>query len=104
MKRLAHISLLTLAIALAAVVSSPCALAEQRIESVSTSGPSATGEQGHIVFTAGGSEAVFSIYSITGQIIRVVHVSSGSRATVDLPRGFYIVKCNNLWSRKVVVR
>lgn len=62
------------------------------------------GGVGQIVFTAGDSDAVFSVYAITGQLLRSVKVQAGSRATVDMPKGFYIVRCGTRWSRKVVVR
>ena len=66
--------------------------------------PTATGEAGHIALNAGSSDVVFSIYSITGQQVKVIRIAAGGQASVELPRGFYIVKCSNLWSRKVVVR
>ena len=103
MKRMLHISLVCVALAIAAGVTAPYAWADQRIETISPS-HTATGEQGHIHFVAGSTEAVFSVYSITGQLMKVVRVPAGTHATLELPRGFYIVKCNNQWSRKVVVR
>ena len=48
-------------------------------------------------------ELTFSVYSITGQIVKSLSVSSGASATINLPKGFYIVKCE-YWSRKVVVK
>jgi len=77
---------------------------QQRIENVAQAGPSVQGGAGQIVLVAGNSDATFSIYSITGQLIKSVKVTSDQRATVDVPKGFYIVKCSNQWSRKVVVR
>ena len=104
MKRMLHISLVCIALALAAGVTAPCVWADQRIENVGASSASATGEQGRIQFAAGTADAVFSVYSITGQLMKVVRVPAGTHASLELPRGFYIVKCNNQWSRKVVVR
>ena len=75
----------------------------QRVETVVT-GPAAQGAEGRIIFTAGNSDATFNVYSITGQLVKVVRVSADQRVTVDFPKGFYIVKCSNQWSRKVVVR
>lgn len=98
-----HISLVCATLALSAAIAAPCAWADQRIEMVAPS-HSASGEQGHIHFAAGASDAVFSVYSITGQLMKVVRVPAGTHATLELPRGFYIVKCNNEWSHKVVVR
>lgn len=75
----------------------------QRIEAVAPQ-PDAQGGVGHITFVAGSNDAVFNIYSITGQLIKVVRVAADQRATIDIPKGFYIVKCSNQWSRKVVVK
>lgn len=43
----------------------------------------------------------FYIYSITGQMIKSVEVRE--TAVVDLPCGYYIVKCRE-WSKKIVVK
>ena len=103
MKRMLHISLVCLTLAMMAGGYAPHAWADQRVENVAAQA-TATGAQGHILFTAGASDAVFSVYSITGQLMKVVRVPAGNHVTLDLPQGFYIVKCNNQWSRKVVVR
>lgn len=56
-----------------------------------------------IILTAPTDRSVkFYIYSITGQIIRTVFVSSGE-TFVELPKGYYIVKCEN-WSKQAIVR
>ena len=44
----------------------------------------------------------FLIYSITGQVIKTITVSSGE-VIVELPKGYYIVKCEN-WSKQAIVR
>ena len=75
----------------------------QHVETTTT-GPVAQGSEGRIVFIAGNSDATFNVYSITGQLVKVVRVSADQRTSVDFPKGFYIVKCSNQWSRKVVVR
>lgn len=103
MKRMLHISLLCLAFTLVMGVTSQHVRADQRIENVSAA-PTATGEQGRIVMVAASVDAVFSVYSITGQLMKVVRVPAGNTTALELPRGFYVVKCNNQWSRKVVVR
>lgn len=59
--------------------------------------------------TSGGIELVapadtkchFTIYSITGQIIKSTDVTG--RTVVEIQRGCYIIKCGS-WLRKVVVR
>lgn len=43
----------------------------------------------------------FYIYSITGQMVKSMDVNES--VTVDLPQGYYIVKCKD-WSKKIVVR
>ncbi len=65
---------------------------------------SVQGGVGHISFTAVGSETTFRVYSITGQLVRVVKVPADQTMTIDVPKGFYIVKCGDRWSRKVVVK
>lgn len=73
---------------------------------VATAGSTANayGGNGHIVLSAGGQEVTFSIYSITGQLIKSVKVNADQRVSVEMPKGFYVVKCAGQWSRKVVVK
>lgn len=103
MKRLLYILTCLLAIGAVQALPVPDNFLPQRVETA-TAGPAAQGAEGRIVFIAGNSDAVFNVYSITGQLIKVVRVGADQRASVDFPKGFYIVKCNNQWSRKVVVR
>ena len=103
MKRVFYIVVCLLAIGGSQAIPVPDSYLPQRVETVVT-GPVAQGAEGHIVFTAGSSDAVFNIYSITGQLVKVVRVSAEQRTSVDFPKGFYIVRCGNQWSRKVVVR
>ena len=44
----------------------------------------------------------FTIYSITGQVVKSFTLNAGVEM-VDLPQGCYIIKCSQ-WSKKVVVR
>ena len=55
------------------------------------------------LLTAGSDDAFFQIYSITGQMLKQLKVNAETHVTVEMPKGFYIVKYNNQWSRKVVV-
>lgn len=103
MKRVLYIIVCLVAMVSVQAVPVPDNFMPQRVETVVT-GPLAQGAEGHIVFTAGNSDATFNVYSITGQLIKVVRVSADQRTSVDFPKGFYIVKCGNQWSRKVVVR
>ena len=43
----------------------------------------------------------FYIYSITGQLVK--RIKADYTLTVELPQGYYIVKCSS-WSKKIVVR
>ena len=103
MKRVLYILVCLLATGMTQAVPAPDNFLPQRVETVST-GPIAQGAEGRIIFTAGNSDAAFNVYSITGQLVKVVRVSAEQRISVDFPKGFYIVKCGNQWSRKVVVR
>ena len=102
MKRLLYI--MTLCVALAVGSVSVNMVASPRIEQVSGDETTVTGGKGTIAMVAGDSDATFNIYSITGQLIKTVKVSAGTRMTIDMPKGFYIVKCAGRWSRKVVVK
>jgi hypothetical protein len=103
MKRLLYIVVCLLAMGAAVAAPVPDNFLPQRVETAVT-GPTAQGAEGRIIFTAGNSDAVFNVYSITGQLVKVVRVSAEQRVSVELPKGFYIVKFSNQWSRKVVVR
>jgi len=103
MKRVLYIVVCLMAMGAAVAVPVPDNFLPQRVETTVT-GPVAQGAEGRIVFTAGSSDASFNVYSITGQLVKVVRVSADQRISVEFPKGFYIVKCSNQWSRKVVVR
>ena len=103
MKRLLYIAICLLAMGGIQAVPAPDSFLPQRVETAVT-GPAVQGGEGRIVFTAGANDATFNVYSITGQLVKVVRVSAEQRATVEFPKGFYIVRCGNQWSRKVVVR
>lgn len=75
----------------------------QRIENVSVS-PVVRGGMGRIYLAAGNADASFSIYSITGQLLKVVKLTDDSHVSVELPKGFYIVRCSGFGSVKVVVK
>ena len=102
MKRLLYIFTLCVALAVGAVgVSS---YAAPRVEQVSSDETTVYGGKGSIAMVAGESDATFNIYSITGQLIKSVRVTAGTKVTIEVPKGFYIVKCAGRWSRKVVVK
>ncbi|MBQ9076719.1 MAG: hypothetical protein IJY31_02620 [Muribaculaceae bacterium] len=75
----------------------------QHISSIASSVPVLKSGEGHIELTVPCDEPVtFHIYSITGQLIKTITVVSGT-SSVELRRGYYIVKCEK-WSKQAVVR
>ncbi len=102
MKRLLYI--LTMCVALAVGTESATLAAAPRIEQFSSEETTVVGGKGTISMVAGDSDVTFSIFSITGQLIKSVRVNAGTKVTIDVPKGFYIVKCAGKWSRKVVVK
>lgn len=65
--------------------------------------PSVTVDKGFVELTAPEGDSVkFEIFSITGQLIKSVTVK-GSTVKVDLPKGFYIIKCEN-WTKRVMIK
>lgn len=60
-------------------------------------------EKGFVELTAPEGDVVkFEIFSITGQLVKSVTVKS-STVKVDLPKGFYIIKCEN-WTKRVMLK
>lgn len=60
-------------------------------------------EKGFVELTAPDGDVVkFEIFSITGQLVKSVTVKS-STVKVDLPKGFYIIKCEN-WTKRVMIK
>lgn len=102
MKKIVYISLICASLAAVNAFATPWPAGTQRIENVQATA-SARGGDGRIVLTAGSEDATFQIYSITGQMVKQVKVNAESHVSVEMPKGFYIVKYNNQWSRKVVV-
>ncbi len=102
MRRLLYIFTLCVALAVGSVGVS--VFATPRVEQVSSEETTVYGGKGTIAMVAGDSDATFNIYSITGQLIKSVRVSAGTKVTIEIPKGFYIVKCSGRWSRKVVVK
>lgn len=65
--------------------------------------PTVSVDKGYIELTAPDAEPVkFEIFSITGQLIKSVTVK-GATTKVDLPKGFYIIKCDS-WTKRVMLR
>ena len=51
---------------------------------------------------AGDSQRQVVIYALTGQIVKSMTISPGT-TVIDLPSGYYIIKCDSL-SKRVVIR
>ena len=103
MKRVAIILLTVAALGgSAAMLANPDAI--QHIEA-SAGVARVDGGVGRITFTAANTgNAVFHVYSITGQLLRVVKLDANATTTVEMAKGFYLVRYNSQWSRKVVVK
>lgn len=56
------------------------------------------------ITNTGSAQSTYSIYCVTGQAVKTVRLAPGTHASFELPKGFYVVKCNNEWSRKIIVR
>ena len=69
-----------------------------------TSEPALSSRQGAIEISCPPDKHTytFQIYAITGQLIKKIQLSESS-ATVEVPRGCYIVKCDS-WVKKVIVK
>ena len=93
---------------LSAISGSGIAIADDKVPSATIQGridnlPAIKVYSGQVELTVNGNESEsFAIYSITGQMVKSMTLSSGSEI-VDLPQGCYIVKCSK-WSKKIIVR
>lgn len=100
-------TIMTLAIATFLAFTMPGAMAAQNADDEITSSMTASTpamkavSQGIELTVSDGEVHHFYIYSITGQMVKSVDVTGS--VTVDLPQGYYIVKCKD-WSKKIVVR
>lgn len=75
---------------------------EKEITIIETA-PTMTATQHGVELSAyDGESHRFSIYSITGQMIRSVEIIDNT-VSINLPKGFYIVKCDS-WSKQLVIR
>ncbi|MBR5333013.1 MAG: T9SS type A sorting domain-containing protein [Muribaculaceae bacterium] len=77
--------------------------ANDEISIITSSQPSIKTSEGAVTLIVTSDETVnFQIFSITGQVVKTATVSHGS-ATIELPKGYYIVKCIH-WSKSVIVK
>lgn len=103
MRKLVVILMFSLSCSLALNMSAAAVGEETKSIETVVSGVSVYSGNGLIVLNNNSEEAVtFNIYSITGQIIKSVTIQNGN-SNIDLPKGFYIVKCNQ-WSKRVIVK
>ena len=104
MKKYLIIGLLCTMLSAPVVMALPDGNEQPRLEQSRNASATVQGGVGHITLWAGNDAEEFSLYSITGQLLRVVQVPANSQVTIETPKGFYIIRCGNQWSRKVVVR
>lgn len=65
--------------------------------------PSVKVVRGHVEISVPGEEArQVQVYALTGQIVKTVDAQPGV-TVLELPAGYYIVKCDRL-SQRVIVR
>lgn len=104
MKRLYIILICALGIALATpqVVASQSHDHNKEMTSVSVAPTMKILSTGVELSSYDGAAHRFNIYSITGQMIKSIEVLDNT-VTIDLPKGFYIVKCDS-WSKQLVIR
>lgn len=99
-----------LALVVLAAVGTPLTSAEPQsssqmtISSPETVGPAMNVVGSTIELSLGdrNSSVRFEIYSITGQLVKSVTVTSAP-VKIELPKGFYIVKCDS-WTRRVMLK
>lgn len=83
----------------AAAVAMP---AEAPAQSIAASQPQVRVLHGQIEITVPGEDdCQVTIYALTGQVIKSLNAAPGV-TTVDLPKGYYIVKCDRISCRVVV--
>lgn len=100
MKRLLLYITLSLAIGITAIASHDIESIDREI----TFTTSVRASQGHIILSSSESRPItFHIYSIIGQLVKSVTVSSESETIIEMPRGYYIVKCEK-WTKQVIVK
>lgn len=104
MKRLRNISIAVIIGLMGACPSAVYAFpAHDGISTEAVAQPTIKAVSGGITVTISGDSAVqFQIYSITGQAIKTFTATQGA-TSIDLPRGYYVVKCN-YWSKTVIVK
>lgn len=96
------ISLLTAMTTLPMAASSVQEMNDDAITEVIDNSPTIKPVKGGLEITVSDGKAhEFYIYSITGQLVK--RVKADYTLTVELPQGYYIVKCSS-WSKKIVVR
>lgn len=104
MRRIFPILLFSVSLSIIAPVT--MAMPDPQVSRIDTnsSSPAVQGGAGHIYFWAGNSNVVFNVYSITGQLLRQVRVGTDQHVSIEMPKGFYLVRCGTQWSVKVVVK
>lgn len=103
MKKLRNISVALFICLMGFGSSAVYAFPTQTSSTITNNQASVKASSGAITLTANSEEPVcFQIFSITGQAVKTITLSQGS-TTIELPRGYYIVKCD-CWSKTVIVK
>lgn len=103
MKKLRNISVALFICLMGFGSSAVYAFPTQASSTITDNQVSVKASSGAIILTANCEEPVcFQIFSITGQAIKTITLSQGS-TSIELPHGYYIVKCNQ-WSKTVIVK
>lgn len=103
-KILALILLLAASVAPLTAMAFPSGPQSEGIESVAENEATLSSQNSELIISNSSEASMkFYVFSITGQMVKSVEVGGGDSVTVELPAGWYIVKCS-LWSKKIVVK
>ena len=99
------LSILTLFIAVApiAAFAAPSRQSDIATENIAETAELNVGRGSVELIAAPQRSAHFVIFSITGQAVKSANVDAGERVSIDLPAGYYIVKCAD-WSRRILIK
>ena len=107
MRRIVTLAIITLHFALASLAMEPeVRLIQQQHQAIEANDADCiTVSNQTVTITNNTSDTcTFSIYCVTGQAVKTIRLGAGNHASFELPKGFYVIKCNNDWSRKIIVR
>lgn len=99
------LSILTLIVSVAPVAAfaAPSRQSDIAAEKIAETAELNVGRGSVELIAASQRSAHFVIFSITGQAVKSANVDAGERVSIDLPAGYYIVKCAD-WSRRILIK